>query len=171
METWKDIPGFEGVYQASDRGRIRSLTRPRHPGRVLRQHVTANGYLHVQLSMGGKVMTKSVHRLVALTFLGEPPKGLPLVLHGDGVETNNRIENLRYGTQEQNLADRVTHGTSTRGECHNALLTAESVREIRAGRETGMTYRALAEKFSVSISAVSNVLNGRSWAWVDEKVG
>ena len=111
-EEWRDIPGYEGYYQASDHGRIRSLTRRiassynatrLHKGRVLKPWSMKSGHLSVNL--GGTHYL--VHRLVALTFFGESCLN---VLHRDDDPTNNSIQNLRYGTQADNAADAIRNG-------------------------------------------------------------
>ncbi len=133
-ELWKDVPGYEGWYQASDRGRIKSLSRSvqcsgrykeirKYRERILRQWVfwkkTIRGReisaLGVDLSKNNQMQTKSVHRLIALTFLGPCPEGLE-VCHNDGDPTNNRLDNLRYDTHVGNEADKILHGTDNRAE-------------------------------------------------------
>lgn len=118
LEHWKDIPGYEGHYQASDKGRIRSLPRtvngkhgtPRNlPGKVLTPHPNHAGYLGVVLSIDGTKHRHSVHRLIATTFLGPLPHGMH-TCHTDGDKTNNRVANLYYGTISENTHDRVRHG-------------------------------------------------------------
>lgn len=111
-EMWKDVKGFEGLYQVSDLGRVRSLDRVlpdgrRFKGRVLVATPGSNGYPMVGLP--GNVNGK-VHRMVAEAFLSNP-ENKPFVLHGDGNPANNRVENLRWGTNSDNLYDSVEHGT------------------------------------------------------------
>lgn len=178
-EEWRDILGFEGAYQASTLGRIRSIDRsipnPRgsgfrtHKGRVRKFSVRPNGYQAVHISVGGRRRTESVHRLVALAFIGNPPFEGALVLHGNGVPTDNRPSNLRYGTQSENLADRIAHGTSTRGGRPEAKLSVAAVHVIRRARESrSATTGQLAKKFNVAPQTVDNVIHGRSWAWVPD---
>lgn len=102
MEIWKDIPGYEGLYQASNMGRIRSL-KFRHIDRI---HIMClgkrtDGYLCVGLSKNGKVTSKTVHRLVALTFLPNP-NGYEMVNHKDENKRNNRVDNLEWCTRSYN---------------------------------------------------------------------
>jgi len=119
-EQWLDIPGYEGYYQVSDAGRIRSLDRTitykngkryRKRGRVLRPAIKAGGYLQVALNMNAEVVTPKVHSLVALAFLGERPAGLQ-VCHNNGDPSDNRPENLRYDTPASNSADIIAHGNN-----------------------------------------------------------
>lgn len=107
-EVWKDIPGWEGYYQASTLGNIRRAgkqvpLRPAPYGRD-RKH------LGVSLWRNNRGKTMKVHRLVASTFLGHCPQGYE-VCHNDGNPRNNRVENLRYGTPSDNARDRLLHGT------------------------------------------------------------
>lgn len=117
MATWKDIPGYEGVYQASDEGEIKSLSgrfgRPLilRPGRAKR-----TGHYQVVLTKPGTELqrlrrrTMTVHALVMLTFVGPLPAGAE-TRHIDGDVTNNHLANLRYGSRSENQRDSVRHGT------------------------------------------------------------
>lgn len=127
-EEWRAVVGYEGLYQVSDRGRVKSLERtaPARSGsvrkvseRVLRQFTDDVGRKQVSLTREGKTRAKRVHRLVAEAFLTNPGD-LPLVLHGDGDPGNNCVSNLRWGTHSQNRLDAVRHGThpfASREEC------------------------------------------------------
>lgn len=106
-EVWKDIPGYEGLYQASNLGQIRSLPRTMTKGRVLKPYVNKrNGYCYVSMCKDGRVMTKRVHKMVYMAFHGDV---LPhkydqrfTIDHIDGDKTNNRIENLDVCDQSEN---------------------------------------------------------------------
>jgi hypothetical protein len=111
MEQWKDIPLWEGIYQASDLGRIKSIERviTRSNGRkkfipecILSQCLSSNGYLNVVLNRNGKKTPKTVHRLIAVTFLG--CKETDIIDHINGIKTENNIENLRICTKRQNAS-------------------------------------------------------------------
>lgn len=112
MEQWKDIPGYEGRYQVSDHGNVRSLphrvrlvahgkeTTRLSPGRPLRPGRRPSGHTTVSLGRGKSV---GVHQLVMLAFVGPCPDGCE-VLHLDHNPANNGAANLRYGTRSENLA-------------------------------------------------------------------
>jgi len=114
-ETWRPIPGYEGAYEASDHGRIRSLPptgrHSRRHGIVLKPSPRPDsGHLRVVLIAGGKRRTRYVHDLVLRSFVGAPPEGTE-ACHGDGNESNNHLSNLRWGTHQSNIIDEVLHGT------------------------------------------------------------
>ena len=116
MEVWKDVVGYEGYYQVSDQGRVRSLDRVSFgrnmSGRGLRPAPTSKyGHLSVSLSREGIRKTSLVHQLVAVAFIGPCPPGLE-VLHGPSGVGDNSAGNLSYGTTKQNTLDRCRDGTS-----------------------------------------------------------
>lgn len=109
MEEWKNIKGYEGLYQVSNEGRVKGLAREvefrggvRHqPERLLKPARNSWGYLFVCLCKNGKQKMYSVHRLVASAFI-DNPDNLPQVNHKDECKTNNCVENLEYCTAEYN---------------------------------------------------------------------
>lgn len=104
-DVWRPIPGWLGLYEAGSGGDIRSL----RSGRPLSQTIGHGGYRRVTLSRGTGSRLEAVHRLVASAFIGPCPDGL-VVRHLDGDPSNNRAENLTYGTHSENALDRVRHG-------------------------------------------------------------
>lgn len=114
-EQWRSIPGYEGIYEASSDGRVKSLTRitdrgRKWQGRILRPAVMPSGYRIATLWRNGKQRTVLVHRLVLLAFVGEPPSSTE-ALHADGDRSNNTLANLSWGTHSRNQLDQVAHGT------------------------------------------------------------
>lgn len=123
-EIWKDIPNYEGEYQASNMGRIRSLDRyvrgiNHYSGREFRRRISGkilkparfckSGHVSVVLDHGNSGIP--VHQLVMRAFVGEPPAGME-VLHINGNPKDNRLENLRYGTRTENILDVYYQGGS-----------------------------------------------------------
>lgn len=99
-EIWKDIEGYEGLYQVSSLGRVRRV-KSLKIGKILKPCKNLKGYCIVVLSKNGKHKTLTIHRLVAQTFIPNPDK-LPCVNHKDEDKTNNRVENLEWCTYEYN---------------------------------------------------------------------
>jgi hypothetical protein len=119
MIELRDIPGYEGYYQVSDDGQVKSIERKAGvrgggfrtvPERILKQCVSSNGYRQVNLHADGVMTSLLVHRLVMLAFVGECPLGYE-VCHNNGNSADCRLTNLRYDTRRGNAADRRRHGT------------------------------------------------------------
>lgn len=172
-EIWKDIPCFEGRYQASNLGRVRSLDRvgpyDRHgkkQTRTLRGRILLprfNGrYLTVSLS--GK--TRLLHQLILLAFKGLPPSPNAEGRHLNGQSRDNRADNLKWGTASENQNDRFAHGTACKGEeNYRAILTEAQVREMmRLRKKHGPT--KIAEIVGCERHLVKHVLYGQSWNWL-----
>ncbi|WP_157257602.1 NUMOD4 motif-containing HNH endonuclease [Oerskovia sp. Root918] len=114
-EAWKPIDGFEGQYEVSDLGRVRSMDRvdPRgrlRDGRHLSPFATRKGHLRVALCHGTGNRKLYIHRLVLEAFVGPAPDGTE-ACHGDGNPAHNALENLRWDSRSENNRDRVRHGT------------------------------------------------------------
>ena len=117
LETWKPVKGYEGLYEVSDRGRVKSLEREvsfksknqfgvfyteyKTPERILSPIMQSNGYWVVGLGFMGKRKIKSIHRLVAEAFI-ENPDNKPQVNHIDGNKGNNNASNLEWATPSEN---------------------------------------------------------------------
>lgn len=102
-EVWKDIEGYEGKYQVSNTGQVRSLNYRRSgESKLLKQDTTNNGYKRVYLSKNGENKRYLIHRLVAMTFIPNPDN-LPIVNHKDEDKTNNNVNNLEWCTHEYNM--------------------------------------------------------------------
>ena len=101
MENWKDIKGYEGIYQVSDLGRVKSLRY----GNILNPYINSTGYKVVNLSENTKRVTKKVHSLVAECFLNHTPNGYKLVVdHINNVKTDNSLNNLQIITHRENCS-------------------------------------------------------------------
>lgn len=113
---WKDVPGYEGYYQVSDAGDIKSLTRMGWNGRgryliegqMIAPQPCEKGYLAVGLNREGRYRRHLVHRVVMAAFVGPDERQ---VRHKNGDPADNRLVNLEYGTNAENQVDSVNHGT------------------------------------------------------------
>jgi len=172
-EQWKDIDGYEGLYQVSDRGRAKRVAGgpSTHAGRILKPIKHPNGYLTVTLYRGGKSKQMLVHRLVAIAFLGDPPPGCE-VNHKNGDKTDNRTENLEWVTASENMkhAYRVLgkQAPCVNGEAHGcSKLMRREVIEIRKLSDVGgHTQAELAEMFGVSKGNIGYIVRRKSWKHV-----
>ena len=100
QEMWESVNGYEGLYEVSNLGRVRSLKRATTRGIVLKQTMK-HGYMNVCLSKDNKPSTKRVHRLVAEAFIANP-MNKPVVNHIDGDKANNAASNLEWATNSEN---------------------------------------------------------------------
>lgn len=174
-ERWLPIAGFEGCYEVSDLGRVRSLPRvirhsdgkPRTVRGRIRKATVKGHYFQVCLNGNGKKRDAAVHVLVAETFIGPRPDG-QVVCHGPGGKLDNRAANLSYDTQVKNCGpDRYRDGTILLGiQVPMAKLTDEIVRECRARVAAGESKAILAREFGVSRKAIIDAVNGRTWRHV-----
>ena len=132
-EIWKDINGYEGLYQVSNLGRVRSLNRYVNSaiknnnkvirkGKILKFNSNWNNYLQVNLSKCGKEKMFAVHRLVALTFIPNP-NNLSQVNHIDGNKFNNSVNNLEWCTAKENINHSWKLGLSKSYEHPKGKLT------------------------------------------------
>lgn len=105
MEIWKDIKGYEGLYQVSNFGRIKSFVRNVSNPRIMKTYINRKGY--IKCYIGGK--SKSIHRLVADAFIPNH-KNKPQVNHIDGNKQNNNVENLEWATNSENQKHAIKCG-------------------------------------------------------------
>jgi NUMOD4 motif/HNH endonuclease len=177
-EIWKDISGFEGIYQVSNLGRVRSLDRRIQyvyknkftgeqkdvsifkKGRVLRPGPNDSGHLTVVL--GRRHGSRQVHDLVLREFVGPPPDGHES-LHGDGDPTNNRLSNLRWGTRSENLHDAVKHGAKKVAEEHRGAKLKNSDIPVIRSLFGSISYAEIGRRYSVSEATIRQIKDGKSW--------
>lgn len=116
-EIWKDIKGYEGLYQISNFGRVKSLKRKTLNSKclydkILNNRINHNGYFMIFLSKNKKIKGFRINRLVAEAFLPNP-NNKPQVNHKDGNKTNNRIDNLEWCTAKHNTQHAIKNGLRT----------------------------------------------------------
>lgn len=174
-EIWKPVVGWDGYYEISDHGRLRSVERivyrpsgvaVRWKGRLLKMAVTVGGHYIAVLCRKSIRRMVRVHRLVLEAFVGPCPAGMECC-HGNGNPADNRLGNLRWDTSEANKADQKRHGTALLGERnpHSRMTQAqvEFAREHYSFRDPEYNCVAMAKRFGVSKSTVHAAIAERSW--------
>ena len=147
-EYWKDIEGYEGLYQISNVGRVKSL----YSGKVLKEVKTTNGYLSIRLYKNGISHRFSIHRLVAKAFIPNH-ENKPEVNHIDEDKTNNKVSNLEWNTRLENMR-------------HGSIIQRKQkpVFAVNKSMEFDYYFNSLkedAETLNLHASNITNVLKGR----------
>ncbi len=156
MTSWKKIVGYE-EYEVSDTGEVR------RDGKILRKQNNKRGQHTVSLSKNGRVKTLTVSRLVAKAFLQQEP-GKNVVCHKDNNPLNNDVSNLKWGTHIDNELDKITNGTTNKGESNGrAKLKEADVLEIHKLYLDGISQPDIAEKYCISPKTVNAIINFRYW--------
>lgn len=119
-EKWKDIDGYEGMYQVSDLGRVRSFKYGKE--RILKSNVLQSGYIQVGLHKNGRTKMKYIHRLVANAFIPNDDSSKNQVNHKDENKQNNRASNLEWCTQQYNLTYNDLHHRRKQYNCKHRKL-------------------------------------------------
>jgi hypothetical protein len=176
-EEWLPVSGYEGIYEISTLGNVKSVGRVvpfrwfsrTINERILSYRVDSSGHAQVGLCVDGVEKMHLVHRLVLEAFTGECPDGMECC-HNDGDPSNNRIDNLRWDTHAGNMGDTVNHGTHNRGEkCGMSKLSEFGVRVIRRLLEsTSMTHAEIGSVFGVHKNTIGGISNGTRWGWMNE---
>lgn len=173
MEVWKDIKNYEGIYQVSNKGQVRSLNRKEkcnlndkffiRKGKILNQTPNTNGYLRVFLSKNNKVITRYVHRLVAQTFLKQT-SDKNHVNHLNGIKEDNSVSNLEWCTQLENNKHGFSTGLLKHGAQSNlSVLNKKEVFEIIDLSKEGHKIKNIAKKYGVHPCTITRILRGKSW--------
>lgn len=174
-EIWKDIIGYEGLYQISNLGRVKSLERlvvcghpkskpRRKKEKILNENFDSCGYKHVQLNHKNKFKSFKIHRLIAIHFIPNPFNH-PVINHINGIKTDNRLENLEWCTHKHNIQHAIKTGLVKRktGEKHqNSKLTQKQADEIRSLKGS-YSQRNIGKIFGVSQTVVKNIHNNKSY--------
>lgn len=193
MEVWKDIVGYEGIYQVSNKGRVKRLAQKRinsnqaksweqdYPETFLRGSVDSKGYRQVNLSFGLEGNNYLLlHRVVAKAFLDEPSAELEaecikggykvvLVNHKDSNRLNNDVDNLEWCTPSYNAdymmeTNKPDYSNRSGSNARHSLLVEEDVDEILRLRLLGRSQQSIADIFGVKQITISNIVTGRSWS-------
>ena len=165
-EDWRDIPEWEGLYQASTLGRIRSRDRKSCKGRVLNGRIDKDGYIKMNFSRDGKARGVFAHRAVATAFLGLPPTALHQSAHYDGNKKNNTPSNLRWATVGENAQDKVRLGLTANqfGERHShSKLTNGDIYGIRSVQYYRGLDTELSRVYGVTPQTIGKIRRGERW--------
>lgn len=178
QEIWKPVLGFEGFYEVSNRGAVRTVGRKvpcihGHmrwlPEKKLSHYLGTRGYIQVTLNANGKKKQSYLaHRLVAIAFIPNPG-GMPQVNHRDGNKTHNHVSNLEWCTGPENCAHARIEKLyePARGErAGGAKLTNAQAREIKMRLAQGERHTAIALDYPVSRTVVTRIANGTRWAHI-----
>lgn len=176
-EIWRDVAGYEGYYQVSTVGRVRSLDRVikrannspmLRKGVMLTPQKDSDGYLLVGLKRGGKEYKAKVHRLVAEAFIPNYDNK-PIVNHLDGDKGNNAVNNLEWCTDRENSHHARATGLlrPARGENSGKHKLSEAdVLRIRELLADGLSMNSIARMYSVSFTSIRYIAIGKNWAWL-----
>ena len=177
-EIWKSVDGYEGFYEVSNLGNVKSLPRKMWNGRnyfTSKERILKPGFsgpkekdrkrqrLMVILSKDNKKENCLIHHLVARAFLGERPDGM-VICHNDGNHLNNNKNNLRYDTQQQNVLDIYRHG----GNYGKGRLNTDEVLEIRRLYKNGESINEITKKFKTQRNSIKRIIDKETYQWLDD---
>jgi len=173
-EIWLPTKYFSHRYEVSNIGRVRSLDafvnhksggKSFKKGIVLKQFKTPKGYMAVTLACDSVQKTMLVHRVVAESFI-DNPYNKPQINHINCIKNDNRVENLEWCTNQENLIHKMENGlcNCVRGESHHlAKLNVEMVEEIRIRLSKGESGKSICKDYNVSNVTIYNIKKGKIW--------
>jgi len=162
-EIWKPIINYEGLYEISNCGRIKSFIK--HNGtneRFLKFGKSENGYLQVTLCKNNIKKYFRVNRLVLETFIGPCPPRMQC-RHLNGIKIDNRLINLKWGTGRENYLDKIKHGTCVDNNGNKNGMSKLNDKQIIEIRESKLKYRELSKVYGVGIAQISRIKNKQRW--------
>lgn len=166
-EQWMPVTNYEGLYEVSNFGRIKSLPRKGSPRTTIMQTcLDSNGYEQTAITKNKKSTSFKIHKLVAIAFIEKTLTGYE-INHKDGNRLNNNASNLEWCTRSENVKHSYDFGI----KCHKGdrqgtrKLCSDQVREITAKYKPRIYTRTmLAKEYGVTISCIKQVLNKKNWA-------
>jgi len=169
QEEWRPIPGWP-YYQVSDFGRVKTCAphgrgTKEKPWRLLSASKAGTGYLNVSLHHRGESRRVYIHRLVLEVFVGPPEPGMQARHIENNNRKDNRLENLKWGTAQENSDDMVAHGSRVYGSsCHASKLSEADIETIAdLHHNEGVPVKQLAIRFGIRKENMSKILNGHHW--------
>lgn len=162
-ERWLPVVGYEGLYEVSDLGRVRSPRRD-----ILATDTEKGGYCRVNLSRDGHAKHRMVHILVTMAFVGPCPAGYEHN-HKSGDKSDNSVANLEFLTKSDNQkhAYAVLGKQRQQGSRHGmAKLTESSVLAIRHALSAGNSRQSVAHQFNISVWSIHKIASGSTWRHV-----
>jgi len=167
-EIWKDIIGFEGIYKISNLWNINKISGLKIG--ILKPQITKDGYLRIGLTKNNIRKQYFIHRLILETFIGPRPPGMEC-RHLNGIRTDNRLENLRWGTSQENNDDQIKHGTRlnrARGFKNGMTkLNEKQVRVIKYLLKTNyLTQKEIGEIFDVNKKTIGAIKRNKTWKYI-----
>lgn len=187
VEIWKDVQGYEGLYQVSSFGRVKRTERfytqlnaltgnyntKKLSEMIMKPFEDEDGYLRIQLIKEGQRKKHFIHRLVSLNFISNP-ENKPEVNHKEGDKKDNRVWMLEWSTSSENQRHAIANNLyeCQKGETNgHAKLTEVKVREIHELWKLGeYTQEYLGNKYGVAANAISRIVNGIRWKHIYEEI-
>lgn len=150
MEIWKAIKGYEGIYEVSTDGRVRSLKRNNY---IMSGLKVTHGYIAVALSKEGTRSMKLLHRVVAETFIPNPDNK-PQVNHINGIKSDNRVSNLEWVTAQENIDHAIKTGLIGVGLCPWGVDGPQTCQLRKLREQKGLTLEALSRASGVKLRTI-----------------
>ena len=170
MEIWKPVLGFEGFYEASNFGNVRSLKRVNKKnnkllgGNLLKPILGTRKYLVVNLTKPGTRKQIFLHKVIIEAFYGQRPQKMT-VCHNDGNKLNCQLNNLRWAAQIENIADKKIHGTWQFGErIGNSRFTDQQIIEIR---QKSLSPSEIVRRYGGSKTNAKRIASGKTWRHIN----
>jgi hypothetical protein len=169
-EVWLEIAGSGGLYSVSNYGRIKSFTRDKVKGRIMK-FADVKGFYTINLKLNGKQKTYLVHKIIASAFLEKKSPDYTYVIHKDWNIKNNHIDNLEWVTRDANYTRVMGHLNEINKNNPNkkvpfSKLKTDDVKLIKTMLSRGVKQNLIAKMFCVSEMQITRIKRGDNWAEV-----
>ena len=161
-EVWKDLVGFEGLYEVSNLGQIRSMPRRGTRGGIMSGHADAKGYINITLRKDGQQFTQKLHRLIAITFIPNPDN-LPDINHKDEDKRNNRVDNLEWCSAKYNNG----YGTRTL-RCGKPVVCVETGKRYDGAKWAANELNLDPSSITKCVKNPQSTCGGYHWRYAEE---